>query len=88
MDDTRSGPEADGAAGTGEADHDADPVTALEGMDPAEAVAAAERHAAELAARLEGVVGRPGEPESGDAGPDGPAGGDPDTGEAGEGPGR
>jgi hypothetical protein len=68
MDDTRSGSEAG-----------PDPVRALEEMDPAEAAEAAERHAADLAARLEGVVGRPGEPEG--SGED-TAG----TGEAGEGP--
>ncbi|MGD2051984.1 MAG: hypothetical protein PVI35_05860 [Acidimicrobiia bacterium] len=69
MDDTRSGSEAG-----------SDPVKALEEMDPAEAVEAAERHAADLAARLEGVVGRPGEA-------DGAAGDAAGSGEAGEGPG-
>jgi hypothetical protein len=69
MDDTRSGSEAG-----------ADPVRALEEMDPAEAVEAAEQHAADLAARLEGVVGQPGEPKRSVEDTAG-------TGEAGEGPG-
>jgi hypothetical protein len=53
MDDTHSEIEPAGA----------DVISALEGMDPADAVEPAEEHASRLAERLEGVVGNRSEPE-------------------------
>ncbi len=78
MDDTRSGSGVED-----ESPPEVDAVAALEGMDPAQAVAAAERHARDLVDRLEGVVGRPGGPGLDEAGSD-----EAGSGEAGEEPGR